>query len=293
MLYPMLFKPIYKEMLWGGKRMTAYGRDLPFERTGESWDISCRPNEMSLIENGPLAGMPFDKAIAKDPAAFLGTAVHSSYERNGFPLLIKIIDANEDLSVQVHPDDAYAAAHKLESGKSEMWYIMEAAPGQSLIMGLSEGATAEKLRLDPMSCLKRLPVKKGDIINIPAGLVHAITKGLIVAEIQQNSDITFRLYDYERMGLDGKGRELHLDEGIAAVNFKGGHRRLPFTVQQYEVDGEIIESSNPEAFTIFTCVDGSCEISGVSLSCSRSAFIPAGLGSYNITGKAILLKSFV
>jgi mannose-6-phosphate isomerase len=219
-------------------------------------------------------------------------------------LLVKIIDANDDLSVQVHPNDEYAAARGLESGKSEMWYVMEAPPGQSLIIGLADGAGPEKLRKDPMSCLHRLPIKKGDIINIPAGLVHAITKGVMVAEIQQNSDITYRLYDYGRVGLDGKPRELHFENGVAAADFNNlypkeavtGARTVVnahFTVDEYVIDGSFSEKSDPETFTVFTCVEGSCSISGVELPCSRSAFIPAGLGLYDIKGKAVLLKSFV
>ena len=315
MLYPLLFNPIYKEMIWGGKRMAErFGRDLPSDHTGESWDISCRPNEMSIIENGPLAGRAFDKAISQNPAAFLGNRICSTYKQRGFPLLVKIIDAHDDLSVQVHPDDAYAGAHGLESGKSEIWYVMEAPPDQSLIIGLTDDATPERLRKDPMSCLQRLPVKKGDIINIPAGLVHAITKGVMVAEIQQNSDITYRLYDYNRIDSDGNPRELHLEDGLAVTDFdnrysketvtgttvvQGDAHITPavvnpyFAVIKYEIDGTFSATSDPDTFTIFTCVEGSCTISGVELPCSRSVFVPAGLDSYSIKGKAVLLKSFI
>ena len=315
MLYPLLFYPIYKEMIWGGRRMAErFSRSLPSDHTGESWDISCRPNEMSIIENGSLKGMAFDKAIALNPAAFLGSRVYNTYKKRGFPLLVKIIDANDDLSVQVHPDDAYAMAHGLESGKSEIWYVMEAPPDQSLVIGLTDDATPERLRKDPMSCLQWLPVKKGDIIDIPAGLVHAITKGVMVAEIQQNSDITYRLYDYNRTQLNGNPRELHLEEGLAVADFDNRYSKKTvtgaavihgdalithvvvnpyFAVVKYEIDGEFSEASDPETFAIFTCVEGSCTISGVELTCSRSVFIPAGLGICDIKGKAVLLKSFV
>ena len=309
MLYPLLFVPIYKEMVWGGKRMSRFGRKLPFDNTGESWDISCRPNEMGIIENGPLAGMAFDAAMAQDPEAFLGSRVYRSYAKEGFPLLVKIIDANDDLSIQVHPDDDYASAHGLERGKSEMWYVMEAPAGQSLIIGLTDDATPDKLRKDPMSCLQKLPIKKGDMIDIPAGLVHAITEGVMVAEIQQNSDITFRLYDYGRTGLDGKPRQLHIEDGIAVSDFDNRHSKAVvtsntvsnryFTVTKCEIDGEISEVSDPETFAIFTCVEGSCVLTcaqyerALTIPCSRSVFIPAALGSYTIKGKAVLLKSSV
>lgn len=280
-IYPLLFTPIYKKMVWGS----------------ESWDISCRtnPNEMSVIENGAFAGLPFDEVIAKDQVSFLGSKVAPVYANTGFPLLVKIIDTKDNLSVQVHPDDAYAKANGYtDSGKSEMWYIIEAEPNAYLIAGLTPDATPDKLRNDPISCLNKLPVKKGDLIDIPAGLVHAITKNIKLAEIQQNSDITFRLYDYDRPGLDGKPRELHIDEGIAVTNFTGN---IPptsqFNLTKYEVNGEASETSYPESFTIFTCVEGSCTVAGVPLTCERSIFIPAALGTYVVCGNATLLKAFM
>ena len=256
----------------------------------ESWDVSCRPlsGEVSVVENGCLANKAFDQIIAQNKVAMLGSRVA---EMPDFPLLIKIIDAKDDLSVQVHPDDAFAAANNLESGKSEMWYVLE---GESLIAGLSEDATAKKLLDKPMQCLKRISVKRGDIVNIPAGLVHAITAGVKVAEIQQNSDITFRLYDYNRIGLDGNPRELHLEQGIAAVNFNNpSHAPLQFEVQKIAINGELSEESNPETFTIFVCVEGRCTINDVEAATERSVFIPAALGKYTIKGEATLLKVLI
>ena len=275
-LYPLMFKPILKKMIWGS----------------ESWDVSCRPfsseAEISIVENGYLAGKAFDQIIALDRIAILGSRVAKMPD---FPLLIKIIDAKDDLSVQVHPDDAFAAAHNLESGKSEMWYVLE---GESLIAGLCDDATEKKLINEPMRCLKRIPVKRGDIVNIPAGLVHAITAGVKVAEIQQNSDITFRLYDYDRLGLDGKPRELHLEQGIAAVNFDNPSYAPPqFDVQKCFVNGKMPEESNPETFTIFVCVEGDCTINDVEVQTERSVFIPAALGKYTIKGEATLLKVLI
>ena len=292
MLYPLLFTPIYKKMIWGS----------------ESWDISCRPDEMSIIENGPLANTAFNDAIAHNPAAFLGTRVCRLYEKKGFPLLVKIIEANDDLSVQVHPGDEYAAARGFkDSGKSEMWYIINAPEGANLIVGLTKNATPEKLLKDPMPYLKKLPVKKGDMIDIPAGLVHAITKGITLAEVQQNSDITFRLYDYGRKSPDGSMRRLHLKDGIAVTDFNGIHSTETvksdtvsnpnFTVVKQKIDGKFSEKSDTETFTIFTCVEGFCEILTdsplpcVKLSYGRSVFIPAALGPYTVAGGAILLKS--
>ena len=277
MLYPLLFGPIRKEMVWGY----------------ESWDISCRPFEMSIAENGPLAGKAFGEIIQQDQAAYLGTKTKE------FPLLVKIIVANDDLSIQVHPDDEYAAANGFESGKSEMWYVLE-TPGK-LIIGLKDGATPQRLVTDPMSCLNKLAVKPGDMIDIQPGLVHSMVGGTTVAEIQQNSDVTFRIYDYGRKGFDGRPRELHVEHALAVADFAG---RIPkkacssvvtpfFSVTKLEVVGEVLESTKPESFIIYTNVEGSCAIGDVALTCRRSVFLPAGLGSFAINGNAVLLKTIL
>ena len=277
MLYPLLFKPIRKEMVWGY----------------ESWDISCRPLEMSLVENGPQAGKTFLEVIQQDPIAILGT------KTDEFPLLIKIIVANDDLSIQVHPDNEYAAVHGFESGKYEMWYILE-TPGK-LILGLKDYATPKQLVDDPMSALNELVVKPGDMIDLRAGLVHAMIGGTAVAEIQQNSDVTFRLYDYGRKGLDGKPRELHVEHALAVTDFDG---RIPksvcqsvttpfFSVSELVVDGDALESTHPESFTIYTNVKGSCIVDSEELTYRRSIFVPAGMGKHIIRGNAILLKTTI
>ena len=366
--YPLKFVPIYKEMLWGGNRLNKYfNRNSPYEKTGESWDVSCRPGEMGVIENGPAAGQDLVDYIAQDWIGVLGTRL-KSVER--FPLLVKLIDANDNLSVQVHPGDDYAqqfhnnfdalralyqscseigAAAKgrdgsggqwqpTDTGKTEMWYILTPPTDGELIIGLKPGVTPDGLRLafesgDMEPCLNRLPVSAGDIVNIPAGLVHALTPGAMVAEVQQNSDITYRMYDYNRVGPDGKPRALHLDEALAVADFEG---RIPravtsglavkkgdctltytianpyFAVIKYELNCVFEEDSDPAAFSIFTCVEGEAEIiapgaSGeaaqpgddamvVDLPTGSSVFIPAGLGGYAIRskgGRAVLLKSFV
>jgi mannose-6-phosphate isomerase len=327
MLYPVLFKPIYKKMLWGGTRMhSLYGRELPYEDTGESWDISCRPNEMGVIENGADAGMAFADYIARDPKAVLGTRLA---EKGGaFPLLVKIIDANAHLSTQVHPDDAYAKSlGGTDTGKSEMWYIMVPPEDGRLIIGIQPGTTPEDLLQAHESntmedFLHYLHVEAGDIVDLPAGLVHAITKGVIVAEVQQNSDITYRLYDYNRPGWDGKPRPLQIKESLETIDFSG---RIPLTTvggvgekiganeivraisnQYYAIVKYILreplrEASDPEAFCVFTCVAGNARFvtprMSVGVPLSRSVYIPAGLGEFEIqplNGEpCVLLKSFV
>ena len=277
MLYPMLFKPIIKKMIWGS----------------ESWDISCRPEEMGQVENGPLTGMSFEQVLAKDPGAYLGSRGLAIYQERGFPLLVKIIDARDDLSVQVHPDDDYAKANGYESGKNEMWYVMEAPPEGSLIIGLNKNTTKEQLQNNIMSCLKKQPIKAGDIINIPAGLVHALTSGVVVAEIQQNSDVTFRLYDYERKDPNGNPRELHIKQGLEVIKDNAKEPITHFSVIKQNINGTQEDISDPESFAILTCVEGSCEIYDIPLTRGRSIFIPAGLGPYTIKGQATILKSTV
>ena len=312
--YPLQLTPIYKEMLWGGNRLsTVYNRDLPYKKTGESWDISCRPGEMGIIENGPATGLTLQEYIARDRAGTLGTRL-AGQER--FPLLIKLIDANDVLSVQVHPDDVYAGAaagkmagpigtatcitggwNAADTGKTEMWYILIPPACGHLIIGLKPGITRDTLRQaykDGMveACLNPLPVTTGDIVNIPAGLVHALTPGAMVAEVQQNSDITYRLYDYNRLGLDGKPRQLHIDDALAVTDFEG---KIPkatvpgldikkgdctltyaianpyFAIIKYNLKEPLAETSNTAAFSIFTCVKGEAEIISTDLDLTSGA----------------------
>jgi len=347
-------------MLWGGKRLnTLYNRDLPYEKTGESWDISCRPGEMGIIENGPAAGLALSDYISQDKAGVLGTRL-ANLER--FPLLVKLIDANDKLSVQVHPGDDYVKKaagktakhmpdgqprtgtatapipvrwHPSDTGKTEMWYILTPPTCGNLIIGLKPDITPAILKAasengNIESCLNLLPVSAGDIVNIPAGLIHALTPGVMVAEVQQNSDITYRLYDYNRLGLDGKPRPLHIDDTLAVTDFDGkipktatpglavkkGDRTLTyaiankyFAIIKYDLQTDFAETSDPAAFCIFTCVEGEVEIissasakvpggtiAPVQLPTGGSVFIPAGLGSYTLSpkrGHCILLKSFV
>ena len=325
-LYPVKFAPIYKEMVWGGTRLAQmFNRTLPSSKVGESWDISCRPGEMGIIENGPYTGESFENYIGKSKAKILGTRLANCEK---FPLLVKIIDANDALSIQVHPDDAQARQRGGEDGgKSEMWYVLNPPHDGKLIIGLKPGISREKLAEayengTVEDCINYLPVAVGDIINIPAGLVHALTPGIIVAEVQQNSDITYRLYDYNRLGLDGKPRPLHVEDALAVSDFeekipkqavpglgvKMGENELTysicnpyFAIIKYDISVPLMEASNPEAFSIFTCVDGNAEIRTgamtVEVPTGGSVFIPAGMGEYVITPangkKVVLIKSFV
>jgi mannose-6-phosphate isomerase len=284
-LYPLLLKPIVKKMIWGQ----------------ESWDVTCRPNEMSVIENGAYAGMAFDAYLNIDRMKTLGTRLA---DLPRFPLLVKIITAIDTLSVQVHPDDDYAKKqNNSDSGKSEMWYILTPPTDGKLIIGLRDGVTKERFKQmietgDVTEALHYLPVKTGDMVNIPAGLIHALTPGTTLAEIQQNSDTTYRLYDYNRPGPDGKPRELHVEQALDVTDFD---RRIPvgitekvhgkyFIVEQYDIDKTHTFASEGKSFNIAVCVEGTVSIAydggEVKLDNRRTAFLPAGMGAFTFIPKS-------
>ena len=223
MLYPLTFRPIFKERVWGGRAIERlYGKQLPpGVPIGESWEISDRPGDASVIANGPLAGKDLRWLMEHHERELLGKAKSA----NGrFPLLIKILDAQEKLSLQVHPP-AHKADELKGEPKTEAWYIADAAPGAELYVGLKRGVTrAEfetKIKTGAVAeCFHRVPVKAGDTMFLPSGRVHAIGAGLVIFEIQQNSDTTYRVFDWNRVGLDKKPRELHVPESLASIDFE-------------------------------------------------------------------------
>ena len=222
MLYPLTFEPIFKERVWGGRALERlYRKPLPPKvPIGESWEISDRPGDASVIANGPLAGKDLRWLMENHQRELLGDAKSA----NGrFPLLIKILDAQEKLSLQVHPP-AHKAAELHGEPKTEAWYIADAAPGAELFVGLKRGVTLaefeRKIRSgDVAECFHRVPVKVGDTMFLPSGRVHAIGAGLVIFEIQQNSDTTYRVFDWNRVGLDGRPRELHVVQSLASIDF--------------------------------------------------------------------------
>ena len=221
-LYPFIFRPIFKERVWGGRAIERlYGKKLPAGvPIGESWEISDRPGDASVIANGPLAGKDLRWLMENHERELLGKAKSA---KGRFPLLIKILDAQEKLSLQVHPP-AHKAAELKGEPKTEAWYIADAAPGAELYVGLKRGVTrAEfetKIKTGAVAeCFHRVPVKTGDTMFLPSGRVHAIGAGLVIFEIQQNSDTTYRVFDWNRVGLDGKPRDLHVAESLASIDF--------------------------------------------------------------------------
>jgi mannose-6-phosphate isomerase len=222
-LYPFIFEPIFKERVWGGREIQRlFGKQLPpGAPIGESWEISDRSGDTSVIANGPLAGRDLRWLMENHATDILGGV--KSATGNRFPLLCKILDARDRLSLQVHPP-ANKAAELGGEPKTEMWFIADAAPGAELYVGLKHGVTRaefEKKIQDGSvaECFHRVSVKAGDSMFLPSGRVHAIGAGLVIFEIQQNSDTTYRVFDWNRVGLDGKPRELHVAESLASIDF--------------------------------------------------------------------------
>lgn len=222
MLYPLTFNPIFKERLWGGRKLAElYHKPLPPKiPIGESWEVSDRDKDVSRVSNGPLAGQDLHSILVKHSSELLGK-VKAQNER--FPLLIKILDAQDTLSLQVHPPGNKARALGGEP-KTEMWYIADAAPDAELFVGLKQNVTRKKfeesIRAGSVAdCVHRVKAQAGDAWFLPSGRVHAIGAGLVIFEIQQNSDTTYRVFDWNRVGLDGKPRALHVAQSLESINF--------------------------------------------------------------------------
>ncbi len=289
-------KPFLREIVWGGRRLQSFGKDLPPEvPIGESFEVSALPDQDSVVRCGPLAGLGLCDLLARYGEELVGTAVKARYAAD-FPLLIKLIDAQDDLSIQVHPDDAYARAEGLGTfGKTEAWYVLH-SDGAKLALGLKAGTDKAALRQAltegrAEDAVLYQDVKAEDVVFLKAGTVHALCSGVMVYEVQQSSDITFRLYDYERFGLDGRPRDLHIDRGLAVTDFDaviprpdsapppapGGTVLVDadeFTLILHGADTPTLTTFN--AFAAVTVIAGKGRFAGVELILGRTALIPAG-----------------
>ena len=219
LIYPLTFRPIFKDYVWGGRNLeTRLGRALPDGIVAESWEIAAHPNGSSVVACGPLAGQTLQQVQDQLGEALVGVRNRYALAQERFPLLIKLLDANRWLSVQVHPDDAYGLAHEGEFGKTEMWVVLEAEPGAEIIYGFKAGVNRDSFAAALAAgtveeTLHRLPVATGDVVFVPAGSIHALGPGIIVAEIQQNSDTTYRIYDW------GRPRPIHVAQALEVLNF--------------------------------------------------------------------------
>lgn len=280
MLYPFKFKTIFKDKIWGGEKIkTVLGKDFsPLPNCGETWEISGVPGNVSLVANGELEDKSLNELIETYKGELLGEAVYQKFGKD-FPLLIKFIDANEDLSIQVHPDDVLAKQRHNSFGKTEMWYIFQSDKDSSLIVGFNKD-TDKKEYLESlengklMSILNRETAEAGDCYFIPAGRVHTIGKGLLLAEIQQTSDVTYRIYDFDRTDDKGQKRELHTEESVDSLDYKAYPQyKTPYTEKLNETaplvscqyfttnllsfDKPVVKDySDKKSFVIYICFEG-------------------------------------
>lgn len=307
-------KPSCKDYIWGGHRLVEeFGKEYDGNVLAETWELSCHPDGPSVIANGAWEGKTLQQYIEEAGKEVLGTNCQRFRE---FPVLIKLIDAKDNLSIQVHPDNRYALQHEQQYGKTEMWYVVDAKEGAFLYYGFKHEISEEEFRErienhTLLEVLNAVPVKKGDVLFIEAGTIHAIGKDILIAEIQQNSNVTYRVYDYGRIGKDGKPRELHIDQAIAVTNRtlpKANAKAYPhiassdyFVVDKLTLDGtrtKTLSGTVSEAsFVSILFLDGAgtIENSGEKMNYKKgdSFFLPAGSGDYRISGQCDALITTV
>jgi mannose-6-phosphate isomerase len=304
----LFLEPVFKERIWGGKKLnTRFGYDLPYEKTGECWAISAHPNGSSIIKNGRFKGRTLRDVYEKDRELFN----HLASPR--FPLLTKILDANDDLSVQVHPSDDYALTYEKDLGKTECWVVLEAEPGAKIIYG-HNARTKEELRQMIEShryneLLIEKEVKAGDFIYVPSGTIHALGKGLLILETQQSSDTTYRVYDYDRLDDQGKPRDLHIQKSIEVstvpfvdvtpepkiLNYKASviTRYVSnefFTVERWSVKDELTLKSNH--FKLISVIDGLGTLNGEKLTKGDHLIITGEVYELQLKGSLELIVSW-
>lgn len=311
--------PAFKDYLWGGTRLiTEYGKTSNFDKVAESWELSAHKDGPSIIMNGSFEGKNFIEYLTAEGSKAIG----SKGEKFGhFPVLIKFIDAKQNLSIQVHPDDEYAQRVEHESGKNEFWYILDAKPGSYLYYGVKKEMTKEDYRKhieDDTICdyLNKVMVKKGDCFFIKAGTIHAIGAGCMICEIQQSSNSTYRVYDFGRLGVDGKPRELHIDKAVDVSSLvpsgkNGEPQEKPvkkegyvytllssteyFTTAKYDIEEKIEFNADADSFNSLIILEGSGKVTAgsqtVEFKKGESIFIPAGFGKYVVEGTCSVIKT--
>lgn len=319
-LYPLKFQPILKDKIWGGEKLKIqFNKTSDSKQLGESWEISTVPEDVSIVSNGKLKDKSLQELLETYKSDLLGEKNYKFFG-NKFPLLIKFIDAKEDLSIQLHPDDKLAKKRHNSFGKTEMWYVMQADKEANLIVGFNKEVDKETYlkHLEDKTLTEILnfdKVKEGDTYFIEAGRVHAIGAGVLLAEIQQTSDVTYRVYDWDRVDDQGNERELHNEIAIDAFDFNmkddfrvkyDKHKNtsnemvscLFFTTNYLEIDSEIEKKNTQDSFLIYMCVDGEVEISTAStndvISKGETLLIPAAIKNFKLkTEGAKLLEVYV
>lgn len=328
MLYPLKFEPELLSKIWGGQRIRQwYPAAQGMDNVGESWVVAAIEDHNTVVANGRLAGNDLQELLEVYMEELVGDRIFEEFGTR-FPLLVKFIDADADLSVQVHPDDEQAWEEQESLGKNEMWYVDSAsAADASVISGFVRDMSAEAVEQslangDILSCLAGYSVKGGDVININTGTVHALKKGTIVAEIQENSDVTYRLYDYDRVGQDGKKRPLHISQALRALHYEASKHAVVhpdyrlntvtnlkrcrfFTVNAIDLDRPLQRDYAPlDSFVIYMCVEGAVQVDAldaeeereVNLAKGEALLIPACLNDIvlrNTSGNARILEIYV
>ncbi len=314
-MYPLKFRNIYYEKPWGSHGLSKYRDNIQSDNIGESWEIACHDNGMTKVSNGEFNGEALIDVINKLGKVLLGDKIYKEeFLNKDFPLLIKLISSGENLSVQVHPNDEYAKLKEGDNGKVEAWYILSGDEDAEIIVGtgsctkedFGKKCTSENVEV----YMNRIHVKPGEIYLIEPGLLHSVGKGVILLEIQQNSDITYRVYDYNR------GRKLHISKALDVINFELRAKPINisknisfqkciseegFNIDMYNIDGQVCETSDKDKFFIYTCIEGEgvikYEDNGViweePIYNLESILIPAYLGAYMLEGKMKILKSYV
>ena len=314
MLYPLKLNAAFKDYLWGGTRLRdEFNKQTDIDPVAESWELSCHHDGQSIISNGEFSGKTLAQYIETVGKQVIGTKAPKDKD---FPILIKFIDAKQSLSVQVHPDDKYALLHEGESGKTEMWYVMDATPDATLIYGFTHEISHQEFerRIKDNTLLEvcnQVPIKKGDVFFIEAGTLHAIGAGALIAEIQQSSNSTYRVYDYDRRDKDGNKRELHIREALESSNLKkstysnsvldGDDIILTqcdyFTVRRLKVQNRVQLRIDKTSFHSLIITDGSGELymGGEILKLNKgdSIFIPAQNNEYTVSGPCEIILSFL
>jgi len=323
-LYPLLFQPVLKDYIWGGRNLeTILGRELPAGKVAESWEIAAHDDGASFIVNGRYRGLTLTEAHGLLGLELIGRNNEWAQKRGIFPLLIKLLDASDKLSVQVHPDDNYALAHEgNELGKSEMWFVLHAEPGAEIILGIQQGVTSAQFHqgiidgsLEPL--LHRVGVSAGDHVCVPSGTLHAILGGILIAEIQQNSNTTYRVFDWNRTQ-DGKVRPLHIDKAMEVINFDVVEPELKPRIPLEETEsmtrsllcsnqyfitelvqirpgGEFNGYLNGDTLEIWGVIAGNIHVNNLHLSAIQFTLLPAALGDYYIAAPegATCLRTYV
>jgi mannose-6-phosphate isomerase len=322
-MYPLKFEPIYKEKIWGGTALAKqFSRELPGDSIGESWELAAHQEGSSIVANGKYAGKKLMEVVEAEGVDLLGSnARPADYEK--FPLLIKFLDANDKLSVQVHPDDNYAAKHADgELGKTEMWYVIDAEEDAQLVYGVEPEVSKEEFAQaiedgTLQDKLREINVQRGDVLYIPSGTVHAIKEGIVLAEIQQNSDTTYRVYDWDRVGKDGKPRQLHIESALEVIKFgeeprgkvaglemedNGARANMLvscpyFTVETLDIDDTYKGKTRGERFYILMGLKGKSKLiygeGELDLKAGETVLIPANLGKYQLQGDAKVIQTYI